>query len=87
MKKLLKLTMNKLHLVIFIIILAYLFIPNEKVLLKKDINIYILPTKNSTVYKKLDSKEVVEIINKKNNFVKVIFTNENIGWVKKSDME
>jgi len=73
--------------VIFIIILAYFFIPNKKVLLKKDIFVYILPTKNSTVYEKLDSKKVVEIINKKNGFVKVIFQNENIGWVKKSDME
>jgi hypothetical protein len=73
--------------VIFILILAYLFIPNKKILLEKNINIYILPTKNSTVYKILDSRKIVEIINKKAGFVKVLFKNENIGWVKENDIK
>lgn len=71
---------------IFILILTYLFIPNKKILLKKDIKVYILPTKSSTIYEVLNSKKLVEIINKKDGFIKVLFQNENIGWVKKNDI-
>lgn len=72
---------------LFIAILAYLFIPNKKILLEKDTKVFILPTKNSTVYQTLDSKHIVEIINKKENFVKVLFENNTIGWIKQNDIE
>ncbi len=72
---------------IMIIILAYLFIPNKKILLNENTKVYILPTSNSTVYKILDRKHIVEIINEKDKFVKVLFDNENIGWIKESDLE
>lgn len=84
------LTRNVKHLVIvalFIVLLAYLFIPNKKILLDEDTNIYILPTNNSTVYKKLNTKFIVEIMNETNGFVKVLFKNNSIGWVKKSDIK
>lgn len=72
---------------IMIIILAYLFIPNKKILLSEDTKVYILPTSNSTIYKILERKHIVDIINKKDKFVKVLFDNENIGWIKESDIE
>lgn len=72
---------------IVISILAYLFMPNRKVLLNEKTKVYILPTTNSTVYKILKRKNIVEIINKKDKFVKVLFNNENIGWVKKNDIK
>jgi len=72
---------------IMICIIAYLFIPNKKILLDEKTKVYILPTSNSTVYKILKRKHIVEIINKKNKFVKVLFDNENIGWVKKSAIQ
>lgn len=72
---------------ILILILVYLFIPNKKVLLKKDVKVYILPTKNSTVYEVLNSKKLVEIINRKDGFIKVLFQNENIGWIKENDIK
>ncbi|RLA76050.1 MAG: hypothetical protein DRG78_19785 [Epsilonproteobacteria bacterium] len=72
---------------IFIVILAYLFIPNKKILLVKDIKVYILPTKSSTIYEILKSKRVVEIINEKDNFIKVLFKNKNIGWINKNDIK
>ena len=72
---------------ILIIAVAYLFIPNKKILLNEGTNVYILPTNNSTVYKKLDRKFIVQTLNKENGFVKVLFKNSNIGWVKKSDIK
>jgi len=70
----------------FIIILAYLFIPNKKILLKENTKVYILPTKNSTVFNSLKSKHIVEIVNEKTDFIKVLFNNESIGWIKKDDV-
>ena len=72
---------------IMIIILAYLFIPNKKILLNENTKVYILPTSNSTVYNILDRKHIVEQINEKDKFIKVLFENENIGWIKESDVE
>ncbi len=83
-------TKNLVHLIIvavLIIALAYLFIPNKKVLLLEDTYVYILPTNNSTVYKKLETKFIVETMNEENGFVKVLFKNNSIGWVKKSDIK
>ena len=70
---------------ILIIFIAYLFIPNKKIILQNKTKVYILPTKNSTIFKVLDKKELVEIINEKNKFQKVLFHNQNIGWIKKND--
>jgi hypothetical protein len=83
-------TKNLNHLIIvsfLIVLMAYLFMPNKKTLLHENTNVYILPTTNSTVYKKLDTKFIVQILNKKNGFVKVLFKNNSIGWVKEHDIK
>lgn len=72
---------------LFFMILTYLFMPNKKIVLDKGVKVYILPTSHSTIFKKLEHKQLVEIINQKENFVKVLFDNENIGWVKKYDIQ
>lgn len=79
-------TIYLIFIIIFIIILTYLFMPSKKILLQKDIKVYILPTNNSTIFKTLNSKYIVEIVNETNNFVKVLFDNESIGWIKKNDI-
>ncbi|MEA2050044.1 MAG: hypothetical protein U9O56_04885 [Campylobacterota bacterium] len=66
----------------FIIILAYLFIPNKKIIIDKGTKVYILPTKNSTIFHTLKQKKLVKIINTKNEFQKVLFQNQTIGWIK-----
>lgn len=83
-------TKNLKHLIVIavlIVMLAYLFIPNKKILLNEGTYVYILPTNNSTIYKKLDTKFIVETMNEENGFVKVLFKNNSIGWVKKSDIK
>ena len=71
-----------LMIAIFITFLAYLFIPNKKIILDKDVDVYILPTPHSTIYKNIKQKVLVEVINQKNHYTKVLFENQNIGWVK-----
>ena len=72
---------------IFVVILAYFFIPNKKIVLKEGTSVYILPTKKSTIFKTLEQRELVEVINKKENFKKVLFENKNIGWIRVEDVQ
>ena len=79
-----------LILFIFFGILFMLYIlPNKEINLKKNTNIYILPTNNSTIFQKIKYKTKVEHINTKADFIKIMFNNKNkkiIGWVKKNDI-
>jgi len=72
---------------IILMILTYLFMPNEKLILNKDTKVYILPTTSSTVYKILRNKKIAQVINDKDDYVKVLFDNDNIGWIKKDDIK
>jgi uncharacterized pyridoxamine 5'-phosphate oxidase family protein len=63
------------------------FIPNSRIILPKDTKIYILPTSSSTIYKIVQKKSEVEVLIKKDKFIKVLFKNKNIGWVKKDDIK
>ncbi|GAB1466272.1 hypothetical protein MASR2M54_17720 [Aliarcobacter cryaerophilus] len=55
---------------------------------KADSYIYILPTKNSTVFFKTQKDERVEALEKRENFVKVLGVDSDfIGWVKEESFE
>ena len=63
-------------------------LPNEKGKISKDTLIYILPTKNSTVFFKADKELEVEALEKKGQFIKVLgVENGFIGWVKEDGFE
>jgi len=81
-----------IYLIVFLIaaIAFMLFaMPNKNIKLKENTVIYILPTKNSTIFKKMTSITNVEEMKRKNDFVKVMFKideNKFIGWVKEKDV-
>lgn len=77
-----------IYLVVLPLYLLYdLTLNNDSGILKKDANIYILPTQNSTVFKTVDEDVKVEIINKHQDFVKVLFPDRQIGWAQKHDIK
>lgn len=80
---------NKFYLFITLILLVLTILylmPNKVGIVKKDSYIYILPTKNSTIFFKLDSEQKVEVLNQKKNFIKVMgIDNKFIGWVKEEN--
>jgi hypothetical protein len=80
---------NKIYLIISIILLIISVIylmPNKTGIVKKDSYIYILPTKNSTIFFKLENKEKVEVLNRKREFIKVMgIDKEFIGWIKEDN--
>ena len=74
---------------IFTIVFILFAMPNKTVKLKANSVIYILPTKNSTIFQKVSKQIVVEDMKRKNGFVKIMFgsgTNNYIGWVKEEDV-
>jgi len=74
-----------LAITIVLIFLTYLFIPNKKIIIDKDTKVYILPSTKSTIFQTTNEKKLVEIINQKDNFTKVLFQNQIIGWIKQND--
>ncbi|MDD2886655.1 MAG: hypothetical protein PHY66_02545 [Aliarcobacter sp.] len=69
--------------VIFLIISIIYLLPNPKGIVKKDSFVYILPTKNSTVFFKIENEQKVEVLEKKNGFLKVLGSDSDfIGWIK-----
>jgi hypothetical protein len=74
---------------ILIIVFILFVMPNKTVRLKSNTVIYILPTKNSTIFKKTKNEIIVEDMKRKAGFVKIMIgdsENKFIGWVKQSDV-
>ncbi len=83
---------NYIYIILFLISLIFFIIfvmPNKTIKLKPNSVIYILPTKNSTIFQKTTESISVEDMKRKNGFVKVMFRsgdNKYIGWVKEQDV-
>ena len=72
---------------LFVIIFILFAMPNKVSYLKNNASVYILPTKNSTIFLKTDKTIRVEIVNQKDDFVKIMFDQNGksiIGWVKEN---
>ena len=71
---------------IFIALGIYTYNPFGKAVLKPDISVSILPTKNSTIFYTPRKNENVEILDTKGDYSKILFTDGKIGWVKKDNL-
>ena len=71
---------------IFIALGIYTYNPFGKAVLKPDVSVTILPTKNSTVFYTSHKNENVEILDTKGDYSKILFTDGKIGWVKKDNL-
>ena len=83
---------RKKYLIPFVVI-TFIFaliynIPNDKGKIQTDSFVYILPTKNSTVFFKADKELEVEVLEKKGQFIKVLGVEDGfIGWIKEDSFE
>ena len=71
---------------IFIALGIYTYNPFGKAVLKPDISVSILPTKNSTIFYTSRKNENVEILDTKGDYSKILFADGKIGWVKKDNL-
>jgi hypothetical protein len=68
--------------VIFMTLLIYMMWPNPNIKVNKNTKVYILPTSNSTIFYIVKESQQVKLLIKKNNFSKILFSNNRIGWIK-----
>ena len=71
---------------VFIALGVYTYNPFGKAVLKPQVNVTILPTKNSSVFYTSVTKENVEILGDREEWRKILFKDGKIGWVKKDDL-
>ena len=71
---------------VFIALGIYTYNPFGKAVLKPDVSVTILPTKNSTVFYTSRKNENVEILDTKDDYSKILFADGKIGWVRKGDL-
>ena len=71
---------------IFIALGIYTYNPFGKAVLRPDISVSILPTKNSTIFYTSRKNENVEILDTKGDYSKILFADGKIGWVKKDNL-
>ncbi|WP_149716164.1 SH3 domain-containing protein [Campylobacter concisus] len=71
---------------IFIALGIYTYNPFGKAVLKPDISVSILPTKNSTIFYTSRKNENIEILDTKDDYSKILFADGKIGWVKKDNL-
>lgn len=78
-----------LFLTIIALIIALIYnLPNKEGVIKPESFVYILPTKNSTIFFKVNSAEKVEVLQTRNGFIKVLgIDNGFIGWIKEESFE
>ena len=68
--------------VITMTLLIYFLYPNKTIMVKKDTKVYILPTPNSTVFSIMKNEHKAQILIEKEKFLKVLFENNSVGWIK-----
>lgn len=70
----------------FVALGVYSYNPFRKATLKSEISVRILPTENSTIFYISKYEEGVEILSYRKDYVKILFNDGKIGWVKKDDV-
>ncbi len=83
-------TFNKLLLVFILFLLAVfinIILPNSTIIIKPNSHVYILPTNLATIYKDTNTTIKVEVLKKRNGFIKVLFDDKRVGWIKEKDAQ
>jgi hypothetical protein len=83
-----------MYIIIAIILSIAFFIftrPNSLITISGNTKIYILPTNNSTVFYISPNQQSVETLDKKGEFIKVLFkineqNSKTVGWIKEEDI-
>ncbi len=69
-----------------ILYVAWVYFPKEKLCIKPDAKIYLLPMKNSTIFQKFSFEQHLQKLGKVDDYNKVLLQNRNIGWIKDEDL-
>lgn len=66
--------------------LIFYLLPQKTIFIKEGASVTILPTQNSTVFQKAKEDMSVKEISRRDEFIKVLFEDGKIGWIKERDV-
>lgn len=69
-----------------ILYLSWVYFPKERLCIKADAKVHLLPMKHATIFKKSSIVEHLQKLGKVGEYNKVLLTNGNIGWIKNEDI-
>ncbi len=67
-------------------VLILFYLPEQKICIKQGAALFILPTKSSEIGLRVDKKQSVTLLGKRDNYNKVELQNGTIGWIKDVDV-
>jgi len=75
----------------FLAYFAYLMFPNKVLIVQANAKVRIIPTYNSSIFYKFQSAQGVSELDRRRNFIKILFKNkntgnQNIGWIKEDKL-
>ncbi|MDR3163286.1 MAG: hypothetical protein LBT81_05465 [Helicobacteraceae bacterium] len=76
-----------LPIVIVAALIVWIVVRDEKIIIKQQAQVRLLPTETSTLFYVTDKPTSAILLREKSGFVKVLLPDEKIGWVKKSEIE
>ena len=65
---------------------VYALLPNQKLCVKKDAPVYLLPIKNGTIFEMTLQEEHLEAEKEVGDFIKVHLSDDKVGWINKHDI-
>ncbi|PHM17234.1 MAG: hypothetical protein CJD30_07515 [Sulfuricurvum sp. PD_MW2] len=65
---------------------VYALLPNQKLCVKKDAPVYLLPIKNGTIFEMTLQEEHLESEKEVGDFIKVHLSDDKVGWINKRDI-
>jgi len=72
--------------VLSLITLLTLYIPHQKICIKKNSKIYVLPTHTSRISSVVTQQYTTTILGEHKNYKKIEYKNHTIGWIKDEDV-
>ena len=78
-----------IYLLLFIVLAVMFYLninPLSTIKIAKNTKVYILPTKNSTLFYSTAKVEAVQKLNTRGDYIKVILPDKKIGWIKEKNV-
>ena len=78
-----------IYLISFIVLIVLFFMginPLRNIKIAQNTKVYILPTKNSTIFYVTPKTVQVKKLNTRENYIKIILPNAQIGWIKEKNV-
>jgi len=72
-----------LILIVIVLIIYLFYFEDQTITVKKGAKLYLLPTKNSSIFFKTRRTLKTKFIKKRNGYYKILLPNGKVGWVKK----